>query len=313
MKLNDIPNSQYDLGPLPEMETYDDAVAVSEKEHDQFFVAAFRLKSWLADLLIEGFTRLAPESRQPCGSPQTGQAWRGFLEVFGPLSDHELPYVIGVLHRFVKYNDPLPELLLRAHAALGIEHRLTGDYIGLRTLHVARAKGPPAVLLMRRSAERWCDWLDATIHLETHGHCQLSRSRPDLDLKSEIVAFGLPLCWLPTPEHSTHPLHTDTEPQPWPQREIDTLLIGLQPLAKRNDWTCGDLLKVVRKLALQPLAYPCWSEADLASYRHKALALPPLPPGPGPEDKDLFPVGFDVAISLCPPLHGDPLSQPLWS
>ena len=110
MKLNDIPNSQYDLGPLPEMETYDDAVAVSEKEHDQFFVAAFRLKSWLADLLIEGFTRLAPESRQPCGSPQTGQAWRGFLEVFGPLSDHELPYVIGVLHRFVKYNDPLPEL-----------------------------------------------------------------------------------------------------------------------------------------------------------------------------------------------------------
>ena len=103
-----------------------------------------------------------------------------------------------------------------------------------------------------------------------------------------------------------------SESEAWPRREVETLLIGLQPVVKCNDWTSGELLKVVRTLVSQPLSYPCWSEADLISYRERALVLPPLPPGPVP-DQDLFPDGFDVAISLCPPLHGNPLSQPLWS
>src|SRR2546427_3959767 len=43
-----------------------------------------------------------------------------------------------------------------------------------------------AVRLLRRYAQRWCDWLDATIHLETYGQAQLLRDRPDsaLDRKS---------------------------------------------------------------------------------------------------------------------------------
>ena len=88
---------------------------------------------------------------------------------------------------------------------------------------------------------------------------------------------------------------------------MDTLLIALQPVAKDNRWTCGDLLKVVRKLVSQPEAHPCWSEGDLAA-RRSAMALPPLPAGVGPTDG--LPAGFDVAVAVCPPLPG---GQPLWS
>src|SRR5258706_15623676 len=256
MDLN--PNTDNDEAPLPHMEKYEDALALTEKEHDHFYIAAFRLNDWLANLLIEGFTRLAPDKRQPCGAPQTGQAWRGFLEIFGGISDQDFVHVMRVIHRYIRHADPLPELLLRAHAGVALEHRLAADYTGRRSLHVARAKGPAAVLLMRRNAERWCDWLDATIHLETHGHCQLLRTRPDLDLKRQIVAFGERLCWLPTPDLSADPMRPES--QCWSHREIDTLLIALQPVARRNQWTCGELLKVVRTLASDPLQYPCWSE-----------------------------------------------------
>ena len=41
MNLHDTPNNQNGVGPLPEMETFPDAEAVSEKEHDHFFLCAF--------------------------------------------------------------------------------------------------------------------------------------------------------------------------------------------------------------------------------------------------------------------------------
>ena len=53
---------------------------------------------------------------------------------------------------------------------------------------------------------------------------------------------------------------------------------------------------------------PCWSEADLATYRRKALALPPLSTVSPSEDG--LPAGLAAALALCPPLHSE---QPLWS
>ncbi len=318
MKLNEDPDSQNKsprhaapLGALPEMETEEEAIAVSKRENDPFYACAFVMKCWLARLVVDTLVRLVEQKQNGIGSPQTGQAWRGFRAIFGHLDDEQFHIATGSLNRFMKYSGPLSELLLRANAALQIEHAMTGDYVGRRTLHIARAKGPPAVLLMRRTAERLCEWLDATIHLETYGHCQLLGSQPDLLYGSQFTAYGYPMCKRPGPDESISAKTSESEL--WTQREIDTVLIALHPVAKRNHWTSGDLLKVVRKLVPQPQAYPCWSESDLASYRQKVLALPALPPGPAPEDKDLFPVSFDVAIGLCPPLCGDPLAQPLWS
>jgi hypothetical protein len=74
----------------------------------------------------------------------------------------------------------------------------------------------------------------------------------------------------------------------------------LQPLVKRHQWRGSDLLYVLRKLTPEPHLYPCWSGTDLASYRQRVLALPPLPAGSSP--KDIPPAGFDVALQLCPPL-----------
>jgi hypothetical protein len=304
MKINDLGNNQNGAGPLPEMETYEDAEAISEKEHDHFYLCAFMMKSWLQGLVLDAAIRLPPLNQLGKPAPQTGQGWKGFLDIFGQLSDAQFHYSIRAVLRFLKYDDAGSDLLLRAQVPLTIEHLLRDASPELGV--VPMPKQPcEAVLPMRGDAERWCDWLDALIHLETYGQAQLSLDRLDVDLSSEFVSFGYPLCKLPDENHSS-----DAGPQGWPRREIDTFLIALQPLAKHYHWSCEDLLNVVRKLVSQPQDHPCWSKRDLASYRHQVLALPPLPSGPA---KLPVPAGFEAARQICPPLFFPSLAQPFWS
>ena len=62
-----------------------------------------------------GRTSRADKSDLIAGEKEVGaQAWRGFLEIFGGLSDHPFPGAMRVVHRFIKYTHPLPEVLLRA-------------------------------------------------------------------------------------------------------------------------------------------------------------------------------------------------------
>jgi len=78
MKLNEIPQSQKQREPLPEMETYEQAEAVSKEKGDPFYLCAFMMKSWVTGLMTEAYVRLAPENQHPTGCLQTGQAWKGF-------------------------------------------------------------------------------------------------------------------------------------------------------------------------------------------------------------------------------------------
>jgi len=299
MRLYEIPDDQSDAGPLPEMETYDQAEAVSKKEGDYFYLCAFMMKSWLHGLVLDAVLRLPPLNQLSKPAPQTGQAWKGFLDIFGQLKHSQFHYSTRELLRFIKYNDADADLLLRAQMPLIIEHQLNGGYPELRSVPAGKLPSQ-AALLIRRNAERWCDWLDALIHLETYGQAQLSLDHLDVDLSSEFVSFGYPMCKLPDEDCAK-------DAEGWPQREIDTLLIALQPLARRHHWTCDDLLNVVRKLVSRPESCPSWSQADLAGYRHEVLALPPLPTGAA---KAPLPAGFDLALRLCPPVYGGPWNQP---
>src|SRR5260221_9969195 len=193
MKLNEIPNSP-NPGALPEMETADQAMAIFRRENDPFYKFSFIANCWLARLVVDAVAGLSHQNRKGNRSPQTGQAWRGFNKRFGQLTDPQFHYAARALHRFTKYSNPLPQLLLRAHAPLHIESQLRGQF---------RAHGPlpkeysQIVLVMRQTAERLCDWVDATIHLETYGHCQLQRGQPHLPLSSQLAAFGYHMCKLP--------------------------------------------------------------------------------------------------------------------
>src|SRR2546428_329910 len=134
MKLNDIPNDQNERGPLPEMETYEQAEAVSRESGNHFYLCAFMMQSWIKGLM-----------------------------------------------------------------------------------------------------------------LESYGQAQLWRDRPDSAFESELAAFGCPMCRLPAPEGTTDE-DLRSKAKDGPQREIDTLLIALQPLAKQHHWTCTELLTILRQL-----------------------------------------------------------------
>ena len=203
MKGNEIPNNQNEGEPLPEMETYEQAEAVAQERGDQFYVCAFMIKDWILRRFMEAAVRLSPKVREPEGSLQSGKAWKGFLDIFGRLQDRQFHYSVEALSRFIRYDDPWPGLLSRARTALLLEWDRLGKDAQLRSL--LAAKNPAqAVPLLRRCAERWCDWLDATVHLEIFAHYQFSQELPgEEDIDTPFATFGYPLCQSPAAAGAT--------------------------------------------------------------------------------------------------------------
>src|SRR5690242_424956 len=70
-------------GPLPFMRTREDAVALSEKEKDNFYITAFMIEAWLGQTVLDNVAEYAEKKNPRERAMQTGQAWRLFLEVFG--------------------------------------------------------------------------------------------------------------------------------------------------------------------------------------------------------------------------------------
>lgn len=49
-----------------------------------------------------------------------------------------------------------------------------------------------AVRMARRSVERWCDWIDALVHYQTHASYHLQPAKYDPDpQKRELAALGI--------------------------------------------------------------------------------------------------------------------------
>jgi hypothetical protein len=86
---------------------------------------------------------------------------------------------------------------------------------------------------------------------------------------------------------------------PYPGEEIETMLIALQPLAKRYRWTATDFFEVLTALVRHPAPGLCWAHCDLGIYRDLELGLPPLE-----DDNDQLPgppAGLALAHKICPP------------
>src|SRR5260221_1038602 len=185
-----------DLGPLPVMEADEDAIVVAQQQNDQFYICAFMVKRWLALLVAEAAAVLRAHTSRHANFRQTGQAWSGFLQHFGKLDDREFQQVISDLTRFMRHSGFSPQLLLRAHAPLQIERQVTGDFTGRNALQTAH-QDSEVVQVMRRMAERLCDWLDATIHLETYGQRRLVQGPTAFRPGLPIAAFCHPPWRLP--------------------------------------------------------------------------------------------------------------------
>ena len=327
------PNQTAPSPRLPLMKTFEDAAALCEKERDPFYPDAFMFQCWLGDLVRQAAAEYAEKKNPKDRFLQSGQAWRGFLKLFGHAEDKDFPVMLSHLFRFAEYNDPLAGLLRHALHPLSVEHDCTGDYFGPKTMDLA--KHPKEGLqLARRSLARWSDWLDALIHFKTHQHWHLAPVSfdPDPD-KRELAALGInqrhlallddsAKAWLLWHFSEAAERFKDSPKWPtlgkamsaesdrlWLYADVDTLVISLWPLVKQYNWTYRDLLNVIRpalsrrsaaETGLHPvLRYPCDTEQDFAAYCPTVLGLHKT--AKGVSAKDGRPSGYVVAMRLISP------------
>ena len=310
--------------PLPVIKSFEDAVSLCDKERDTFHVDAFRLRAWLGQLLVQSIT--AEYAGQGAGRRpimQFGQAQRAFLQVFGYTTDAEFDGLLHNLYRFTEYDDPLASILFQALVPLSVEHECAGDYSRGRAPDLSR-RPREAAALMRQSVERWCDWVDAVIHLQTHALWHVApecfapgrkgRDWSELGIRhwfSTQMSDPGKAKWAGYPpaaiqrfkDGSSRPIVGEPIPsQPqrtWPHPDLDEAVISLWPLLQRHNWTIGDLLNVLRDLLPHTDIYPCQTERNLATYCAHTLRLQKM--GHGKTARESRPAGYELALRLCLP------------
>src|SRR6266487_1451391 len=118
---------------LPLLKSMAEAVALSKKEQDTFYVDTLYIQRWLAQANKEAVAEYAEKKNPRDRSLQTGSAWRLFQQNFGELPDPQFSYLFTCMARLTTYDDPISRCLAEARHALQIEHDLTGDYFGPKT------------------------------------------------------------------------------------------------------------------------------------------------------------------------------------
>jgi hypothetical protein len=310
-------------GPLPFMKSVADAKAMCERERDPFYLTAFMMEAWLGQVVLEAAAEYAEKKQARDRAMQTGQAWRGFMQIFGHVKDAEFHQVLQHLYRFAEYDDVQAHILLRSITPLSCEHECFSDYIGPKTMEVLQ-RPVEAVRLARRSVERWCDWIDALIHYQTHAgwHLHPVKFDPDPD-KRELAALGInqrnfagmsdfSKNWWRW--HHGEAAERFKESSKWPTLgeamasekeriwnypDLDIVIISLWPLLKLNNWTYRDLLTVARMILPAPHRYPLGCDPELATYCQNVLGLRKSGPN-GRSSPNGKPRGWEVALKLCP-------------
>jgi hypothetical protein len=298
-----------------------DALGLCEKEQDNFYLDAFMIECWLGDAVLRVYEEYAGKKKAQHRQLQTGQTWRAFMAVFGHAKANEFNHVYLSLLRFAEYDDVESEMLRRTIVPLSFEHQCFSDYVRPNNLDIAN-RPVEAAAMLRRTLERWCEWLDALIHFRAHATWHLVPLQFDPDPeKRELAALGINQRFFGdmnefsrkwwewhhgqaaerfknSPKWQTvgKAMSAQTD-RVWNYPQLDEVLIWLWPLLKRNNWTYRDLMNVTRQIVSRPNAYPCQREQDFAAYCTNVLGLRKT--GPGKTAKDGRPVGYEVALRLC--------------
>lgn len=302
------------------MKSVADARNLVEQHRDPFYLTAFMIGAWLGEVALTAAAQYAENKKPKDRALQTGNSWCAFQQVFGHATDAELPHVMQSVYRFCEYDDVQAEQLRRAIVPLSFEHECFHDYVG-RHAPDMQSQPQKAVQLLRRSMERWCDWIDAVFHFNTHFHYHVLPESFDPDPeRRELAALGtLQRTFPELPPFSrewwewhhreaaerfknSHKWQTIGKLAAAPLRNapapVDEVVILLWPLVKKYNWTYRDLMAVVRQGLPGPHAYPLEREQDLAAYCSNVLGLRKHGTAAGVSSLDGRPKGCEVAWRL---------------
>lgn len=202
-------------------------------DDDHFHLNCVVAQVWLVQLRRYVETRYLQSGKAARQFLQTGYAWHSFSALFDPSGALESVRLFENLLRFANYEHAAPaRTFFLAYAPVVFEHDLSGEFIGPGVSR-PEADATDAAVRVRRTLQRWCDWLEALMHFQIHER------------------HSLPLSSL----------------------ELDRAIIFLWPLVLRYKWNRADLLIVLRTLVNRAPAFPCHSASQLAQYCRSALGL----------------------------------------
>lgn len=157
--------------------------------------ALFRLNSvigqvWLMQLQKRTKQRYTASTGSPRPALQTGYGWRSFSTFFEPLSAIELVRLFENLLRFASDDEYAPaRAFFLAYAPLAFEHDMYGAYIG-PGVWTRPAGSQKAAQRVRSTLQRWCDWMEALVHVQVHVQYSTRSVSPELD-KAVILLWPL--------------------------------------------------------------------------------------------------------------------------
>ncbi len=322
----------------------EDAETLCHHQQDHFYLGAFLIQSWLGGLLQRTAAEYAEKKNPRDRSLQTGESWQAFLDTFNRSTRRGYCYLLSSLFRFAGSDHSPANSLRRALVPLSIEHDCTGQYLGPKALKdleqrwlaadAKRGKQKADAIaaeysavndLGRKTIVRWCDWLDAAIHMRVHQLWHTSPACFDPDPQNRLLAAlgaaekhlarldpKAQLAWAWDFAHAAESYKdspkwalvgkamSDKSDRRWDYAEVDRYVVALWPLVKAYNWTYRDLLSVIKPGLMRPESYPCASEQEFATYCSNVLAL--RKSAKGTTSKTGRPPGYDIAVRCCPGL-----------
>lgn len=307
--------------PLPFMKTMEDALAVCERENDNFYLTAFMIEAWLGDVTLKTVAQYAERKSAKNRKLQQGLAAECFEALFGHVTDAEFHHVFTSLLRFAEFDDAQSRTLWDAYWPMSLEHPHEAWPKLTPPMDAEQIAG--AIAFMRGMVHRLCEWVEAVIHAQTHffSHHAPVAFDPDPE-KRELAILGVQQRHFPDMSdfqkawwewHHGEAADRLSDPAKWTivgkamadvssthqnYPALDECIIKLWPLVRRHHWTYRDLMNVIRSVAPVPLRYPCEREQDLAAYCNNILGLRKSSKN-GKSDPSGTPPGYEVARAMC--------------
>ncbi len=177
------------------MRSFEEAEAFAEREKDPFYLAAFMFQYWLGQLVTKATAEYADKKNPKERLLQSGEGWRGFCGMFESKEENGYLLRLGYMMRFSLSDNSSGNSLRHALVPLNMEHQCTCDYFG--DGNGAKSK-QDLNDLARRTIERWCDWVDAAVHLRVHRlwHRAPTCFEPDPEAR-ELALLGNAQRYLP--------------------------------------------------------------------------------------------------------------------
>lgn len=307
-------------GALPFMKTMEDALAVCQRENDNFYVTAFMIEAWLGDITLGTVAEYAERRRAKDRKLQQGLAAQSFTAVFGHVSDKEFHHLFGSFARFGQFDDCQSHTVSRAYWLMALECPVATWPVLAPPFDAGQMS--TMVAFMRGMVHRLGEWVEAVTHAQSHEFSHLAPVAFDPDPETrELAILGVQQRHFPGMGdfqkawwewHHGEASDRLSDPAKWSMvgkamvdhstthqnyPALDDCIIMLWPLVRRHQWTYQDLMTVIRAVAPVPLRYPCERVQDLATYCNNVLGL--RKNSKGKSHPNGTPPGFEVARAMC--------------